>query len=428
MARTSRRIIVAAVFLIGAGAANAAEPDAPGSAKPLVSFSGQYRINSYSVDNDVGGDNQTASRVRIRQGIDFRFDKQFYTHLQFELGHTTGNVGTTSNDIKVRHAVLNYDFNNGVKTQAGIVPLSDLFGDTLFSSDWDYNPVAVAVTVPMGRSRLRAFAANLGEGDESISEDDFVHYQIDFITPFGSGNQVNFGLTMAEITDGAIIPPASHTHVNYGVGFRFKFGKGLFLNGFVLGSSTDNALLGTTKDADGVALKLELTGSLGRGNFGVLLTHASGESDGSGFLPVMALAKTNGYWGYTGLLTVQGPTDTGFDGDSVNLSNNGYGLTTVQFKYSFPITSRWTGYAAAGWFGNSDTPVGRSDDVGTDAIFMGTYRFNKNLTLDAGVAYARLEDGLSGYSQGVIGGTAFNQAAGTSRSKNAVFMRLQAEF
>ena len=287
--------------------------------------------------------------------------------------------------------------------------------------------MAVAITVPMGRGKLRAFAGNLGEGDESVSDDDFVHYQIDYITPFGDNNQINFGLTMADITD-AGAPPANHSHINYGVGFRIKFNKGLVLNGFVLGSSTDNTLLGTTNDADGVAVKLELTGSLGRGRFGLLLTHAGGEADGSGFLPVMAPAKTNGYWGYTGILTVQGPTDTGFDGDSVKLSNNGYGLTTVQFKYSFPINARWSGYAAIGWFGNSDTPVGRSDDVGTDVIFMGTYRFNKYLALDVGVAQARLEDGLSGYSQGVIGGATFNQAAGTSRDKSAVFMRLQAEF
>lgn len=63
---------------------------------PEVSFGGQYRINAYSADNDVGSeDNQTAARVRIRQNVDIKFDERFKTHFQMELGHTTDNVTTT---------------------------------------------------------------------------------------------------------------------------------------------------------------------------------------------------------------------------------------------------------------------------------------------------------------------------------------------
>lgn len=394
---------------------------------PAVSFNGQYRINSYTVDNDAGGDNQTASRVRIRQGLDVEFDEQLKTHVQLELGHTTSNVTTTSKDLKVRHAVLDYTFNNDVNALAGIVPLGDHFGDVLFSSDWDYNPVALSVTLPAAGGRLRAFAANLAEGDEAVADDDFVHYQLDYALPFGHDHEINFGLTYADVSDFAD-PVSSHTHINLGTGLQYRFNDQLTFNSFLMGSWTDKGLLGTAGDGDGVAVKLELTGSLGPGDFGLMLTHASGEKDASGFLPIMGLARTNGYWGYTGILTVQGATDTGFDGDSINLSNNGYGLTSVQAKYVLPVTERLGLQLAAGWFGGADTPSGRGDNVGTDLLLMGTYRLHRFLSLDFGAAYARLKDALSGYSNGVIDGASFNQGPGVTRNKTALFARLQTEY
>ncbi len=217
-------------------------------------------------------------------------------------------------------------------------------------------------------------------------------------------------------------------HYNMGIGGHLEIHEGMAINGFILGSSTDKALLGTTDDADGVGLLLELTGPLGPGSFGIMASYTSGDSDGTGFLAPMAFAQTFGYWGYTGILTIQGATDTGFDFDGVNFSNNGLGMTSVQARYAFPVTNDLSGYIAAGWFGNTDA-AGRDDDVGIDLLGMGTYRFTKELALDFGVAYASLKDSVSGYFQGVQkGGVIFNQDAGVDRDKLVFFGRLQAEF
>jgi len=161
----------------------------------------------------------------------------------------------------------------------------------------------------------------------------------------------------------------------------------------------------------------------------MVASYTSGEKDGTGFLMPMAFAQSFGYWGYTGILTVQGPTDTGFDFDGVNMSNNGYGMSSVQAKYAFPITEALSGYVSAGWYGNTDAR-NRDSNVGTDLLAMGTYRFNRYFALDAGAAYASLEDSVSGYFQGVqnVGGPAFNQARGEDRNKYALFARIQAEF
>jgi hypothetical protein len=425
-----------------AAAAPAAAP-APARTGPEVSFGGQYRINAYSADDDIPGQGrQTASRVRIRQNVDIKFSEQFKTHLQMELGHTTDNVTTTAGsnratNLNVRHAVMDYTTAGGINIQAGIVPLGDYFGDILFSSDWNYNPVAASFLVPIGSGKLRAFGGTLNEtvgpGGETVSKDDTTHYQVDYVLPIGQGSQLNAGVSYVTLTPDAGPAFRSKKNVNYGLGAQFGIGGGLGLNVYVAGSDTDReifdptGLRGTGKGRGG-AVKVELTGKLGSGNFGLLATHASGKRDGNGFIPTMATVRTNGYWGYTGILTVQGPTDTGIDGDSVNISNNGYGLTSVQAKYAFPLTPDLTGYVAAGWFGNTEAPTGRSGDVGSDFLLMGTYRFNKFLALDFGAGYAKLKDSVSGYSNGIIGGAPFNQGLGVNRDKRAFFARLQAEF
>ncbi|MCK5432275.1 MAG: hypothetical protein KAJ03_05995 [Gammaproteobacteria bacterium] len=409
---------------------------------PVAGFGGQYRINFYNADNDTNTvvpdtDDQTAARARIRQNVDLKFSEQFKTHLQLELQHTTDNVtrtasrrGGTSTNVSVRHAVMEYTFGNGTNLQAGLVPLHDYYHDTLFSSDWDYNPLAASVIIPLGAGKARLFAANLDEGAENIENDDFVHYQADYSLPLGSGGQVNVGGTILNLQDDASVGTNDSFHYNAAAGITLPFGNDLTFNGSVIGSWSDSSLLGTTDDASGVAVLAELTGPAGPGNFGVMVSYASGESDGTGFLPPMAFAQTFGYWGYTGILTVQGPTDTGFDFDAINISNNGYGLTTVQAKYAFPIMTNLGGYLAAGWFGNTDAS-GRDNTVGYDLLGMGTYRFNKVFALDFGFGYASLNDSVSGYFQGVQNGglgSAFNQAAGTDRDKWALFGRLQAEF
>jgi hypothetical protein len=54
----------------------------------------------------------------------------------------------------------------------GLVPLSDRFGDTLFSGDWDFNPLTYAVLGKIEGIDIRAGAAKLIEGSEAKDADD----------------------------------------------------------------------------------------------------------------------------------------------------------------------------------------------------------------------------------------------------------------
>jgi hypothetical protein len=420
---------------VSSAATGATQPGLPHA----VALGGQYRINAYSADNDLTDDKQTAARLRLRQNVDITFNEQFRTHLQFELGHTTDNVGTTggrrggkSTTMSVRHAVLDYSFRSGnlfdgANLQAGLLPLQDDFRQTQFSADWNYNPLAAALLLPVGNHQLRLFAANLDEGlSETGGVGEFLHYQADYRLNFDDAGTLTFSGTLLDAPDA--IGSGSSRHYNYGIGGSTRIGR-FTLGGFVLGSHTDAALLDAGRRARGTAGLLELGTAAGSGEFGLLLSHASGRADGTGYLMPMAFAGTFGYWGYTGILTVQGPTDTGFDFDGINLSNNGHGLSSVQAKYAFPIAPALDGYLAAGWFGNTRA-AGRSEQVGIDLLAMGTYRFNPVLALDFGASYAELEDSVSGYFRGVqtAGGAGFNQAVGQERTKWALFARLQAEF
>lgn len=428
------------VLVITLGVSTTAAAQEP----PNVTLAGQYRINAYSVDADADGDaRQTALRLRVRQSLDLAFPSNLRLHLQVQLGHTTDNItttgsGTRATTLNVRHAVIDYTFANRVNLQAGIVPLTDNFHDFLFSSDWDYNPLAVSLRFPAGAGAVRIFGGILQQGEETKRADNLVHYQVDFVRPVGkNGNSVNVGATLLTAgSDGRtqVVGPLATTsgrHLNVGARGKLLLGGSWFADAAALASGTEKTLLGTQDDGRGLALRLEATGGLGRGELAMLGTWAQGEADGSGFLSPLAFVPAvgrgaNSYWGYTGILTVQGPTDTGFDGDAVNPFNNGYGLASIQGRYTLAIAKALTVRAAAGYFGGTSA-ARRDRNVGSEVMAMGTYRFTPVLALDFGAAYARLHDGLSGYTHGAAG--AFNQSAsGVVRGKLALFSRLQAEF
>lgn len=400
-----------------------------------ISFGGEYRINAYHVDNDNNmPDKQTTSRVRIRQNIDIKFSKQVATKLQLTLEDTTGNSSSTE-EIRVRYAVIQYTTNRAIYT-SGIVPFSDRFGDTLFSSAWDYNPVGLVTTINIGGGSIRFGALNLNEGVEENADDDTVHYQLDYQMPIGNIGAINLGASLLQTPPLFQTPGTTNTgsynHSNIGIGVTYKIGI-VDLNAFIMNSTTDRALLGTAKPGSGIAAKLELAYPTYWGDFAVMVTQAGGESDGSGFIPLMGLIGHQGYWGYTGLLSVQGTTDTGFNSDAINISNNGYGLTTVQTKYTFPVTTDLMGYVAVGWYGNTQA-AGRNSTIGIDVIALATYTLSKIISLDVGAAFAQLEDSVSSYEKRTVEVTTenemnlFNQTVGVSRNKTALFMRLLAKF
>ncbi len=393
-----------------------------------VTFPGQYRVNFYSVDNDrEGEDRQNAARLRLRQNIDIEFSDRLKSSLRLQLNHTNDNItnagDVNGNGIQIRHGYIAYDLSQDNNIRAGLVPVVEYHHDLLYSKSWGYNPFALEGFSRSDTLKTHYFAASLTENNESTKRDDIMHYQADITYAFHDNTQMTFSATLLDVNQ----PGFNGNHYNTALNVVYTHSPALRFHADALYSHSDKGLFSNAKDAHGYTFLAEFDIKHALGSTSLLATHATGNAEGSGFLVPMSYTKTNSYWGYTGIITVMPQTDTGFAGDSVHVSNNGYGMSSLQANARFQLFQMTKLYMALGWFGNTHAPD-RDSSVGLDSVIMGQHRFNKYLGLDLGIAYAKIHDSLSGYTHGVIGSTSFNQAAGVTRHKTALFGRLQLEF
>lgn len=422
----------------------------PAMAAPEASFGGQYRINSYYLqDKDGTGDTQ-AARVRIRQNIDLKFSEAFDTHLQFNIGHIregvfNHNLNHNGNaSFGIRHAVMNYHFSEALNLTAGIVPLSDKFGDTLFSADWDFNPITFALLGDTGGFDYRIAYFKITEGGEAQKTvspartklvDDIDAYIIDLGTGTGAFDVGVMGLLITapdhlSTATGASTFASSNT--NYWIGGRLatdldvaKFALDVVYASVDRGTVTGGLTNTTADDRQGVQLRASLDGEAGGVSWGLLALWTQGDKDaggnGTGFITPQTFVGSQGYWGKTGVLNVQGPTDTGMDQNMLRSDNDGYGLFTIQGGLGTSFNQNWSGYAAVSYFrASKDRSATQTKNIGTDFYAQIKYAFDDSpLALEVGGDIAALG---AGHYNSALSGTA------QSRTAYAIFSRLQAEF
>ena len=136
-------------------------------------FHGQFRINSYYQDvsdETILGDGDTtqASRLRFRPTWDATIDDVVKLHIQLNIGHINSNLANKRYDqdddpaVALRHGYISAPIPDleGWTLTAGLIPLSDKFGDVLFSGDWDYNPLAFMLTGTVSNIKVRVAHAN----------------------------------------------------------------------------------------------------------------------------------------------------------------------------------------------------------------------------------------------------------------------------
>ncbi len=434
-----------AIYASGLGSAYAVEPD----------WHGQFRINSYyqnaSKDGVFGrGDDIQASRLRFRPTMDFKWDNGVKAHIQLNIGHINSNTSNArldtggSSAVALRHGYISApipDYTDYTLV-AGLVPMSDKFGDTLFSGDWDYNPLTYMILGNVGGVDLRIAHGNLAEGAESSHPaDDLDQWFFDGDTKSG------FGASFYAVNDNtkptSSVTGASTTNEYYaGARYNGKFSSTDF-NAFVVYNRGERKVSAsgtnpTERKNSGFAAKAEVKVPVMTAKVGLLGIYASGDKDygdatqdsASSFITPMSIAGTTGYWGYTGKLNVQGPTDTGVDTSFVNIDGGGYatnntnlgnGMATIQVNAAIPITPKLEGYAAAGWYSHTDAAAGFNKYIGTDLYAQLKYMLWENLNIEAGVDHAMLG---KGHPDSVALG-AGNQS---TRNETLVFSRLQLEF
>ena len=395
-------------------------------------FHGQFRINGYALSNSEGayidpatglpateGD-VAAQRLRWRPTWDAKLNDDVSVHTQFNIGHIESNASNARTDqsgapaFGLRHAVLDFKFLGG-RVNAGIVPLSDKFGDTLFSGDWDFNPVAYVWLGKLNTVDVRVGTGKLQEKD-AAHHDDMDIYLLDVDTAAGAKGKIggSFYRFINRDTDNNNERNPTLTQ-NY-VGVRFSQDMGVKLNVFALynmGELKDETGVAPTEKNKGYAIKAEGLLSSGKANFGVMALMASGDKDVGAagktsfdsFITPMTLIGHTGYWGYTGKLNIQGTTDTGID-NPLNIDGAaygrpdggaGYGIVTLQAKADFPIATKLSGYVAAGYYSHAEAPAGFKKAIGTDIYAEAKYNLAENLNWQLGVDYAMLNKNNAAY-------------------------------
>ncbi|KIM11209.1 MAG: hypothetical protein KU37_06070 [Sulfuricurvum sp. PC08-66] len=392
---------------------------------PLTTMHGQYRINFYDASQPTSP-SQRAARVRIRQDFNTLFDETLTTAVRFQLNHTNDSLtnaqDVSGNDVQIRHAYIDYHPNAASIWRMGFIPVTEFAHDLLYSKTWGYNPLALEWFGLWEVWRGHAFVAQLYEDNELLRTDNMTHYQLDgaFTT---THTQTTLSISTLHIDKAGFYG----YHTTAALTWDARPIDALTLGAQLFYSYSDATLFASPSPAQGIAATARASLTLQALQMEALASHATGDTQGKGFLTPMSFTKTNSYWGYTGIATVTFQTDTGFDGHSVHLSNNGHGLSALQSRLTYALTPVDALIASAGWFGNTRVN-GAPSTVALDALLYGYHSFNRYFRLDVGIDAARLYSGLKPYHSGVLGSTQAITQTQDAFTQIAFFGRVQVEY
>jgi hypothetical protein len=398
-------------------------------------WGGQYRIDPNSANFPfqplvITNDQHTESFVqqRMRLWATVNPNEHVEGYIQVQLGGTlwgqNADFGKTFNapfpvpppnqdvvGVELRRGWVAYQDEECGKLRAGILDWHDSFGDTLASSDYDFNiggvdwtkvfkecnnlkvvlaalflsdlPLITTDDVPVGSHTSWLLAADV---DQPLGEKSSVGGSVYYLTDRGDYSYPTYA------------PYRSSWDVWLGVRAKTVLMDTVPVNGFALLNS------GEREDLEGVTV-LRHTGFAGKfeigpiefgpGKFSAQALYASG-SDTPGFgttSEFRTVAQTyrdnfgaQGYWSYLYLTSPNGPADTKDLG--VSLQNRGLGLFTVQAKYEYPLCGKLSGTSAVGWLRAANpNPTSGGTEIGTEVSQMVTYNFGGGLKLDVGTAY-----------------------------------------
>jgi len=375
-----------------------------------------------TIFDDAEGYDYARQRLRLNLGVAPR-DTDVGAFVQVEFRGGSGGTAPGSSDPRDQEPTLNpfnrIDF-RGLRYgylywqpepedlwMAGVLPLSDELGDTLFSADWDWNVGGLAWLAGDADSRSRLALLNLVEGvganDETTIDNDGTMLVADWSRTADEG--LGFGLHALTLFVEEDLPLGGTTEFWFGPSLALREGT-RSLSAFAL-LNTGNLGVGTL-DPDGTvasgftddtaeshtgyALRVEAGQPLGEVELKAQLVYTSGDEDGEidgRFVTPQGLFGTSGYWGYTHIFTANGPSDTNDLG--LEIGNGGAGLVTLQAQAAWPLSER-VGLTLAGGYFQAAEERNDSRDMGFELAAMLSTRIGGPLVLDTGVAGAELGD------------------------------------
>ena len=371
---------------------------------------------------------------QIAWGTNYDFNKNF-----------PGNFITQPDDrmgIQLRRGWLALKDENLGKLRVGILDWHDSFGDTLASSDYDFNVGGIDWVLKvkeMNDFRIslaalmltdRAFAVNNNAPAPAAPGTAGSYlFALDLDQPLGKKFSVGSSAYYIYDRGGYSYPTAGlyNYSQDFWAGVRAKWNNDVVpLGGFLLVNTGSRDGIGTNPSTShtGLATRIEAGPlKIGEGKLyaqAVYSTGGDGNGGGREFRTVAQSYRDNfgsqGYWSYLQITTPNAPGDVNDLG--VGLQNRGLGLVTLQTKFEYPLTKRLLSTTAAGYL-QSDRPSPQSGSrvMGTELGEMFTYDFGGGLKLDTGVAV-------------MFTGDFYRPAPGADKQDTLyeVFTRLQLEF
>lgn len=389
----------------------------------LVEVGGQYRIVADAANfgwhpSTVPADGESSSFVnqRFRTRLTVRPNERVRGHLEVEMGHIvwgddfefpktfSGPRFPASTDpngdrvgLEVRRAWLGVDAAGG-SWRAGVQDRQDAFGQTLFSSDWDFNVGGVSYERESDEgTRLSAGAFALWEGDASAADDSWL-VTLDVDRDLDAETSV--GASAYYLSDGG--------QYSYPTVGAYDEAWDLWLGVRASRGDEDGVLRGALVwnggERDGGAGDFEHAGWLARvesagwdapgGEVDVQALWSSGGDPGdldSGSFRTVAQSERDGfgaqgYWSYLALSSPHGPSDVADLG--VGPQNRGLGLLTIQARHRARLSERWGATTAVGWLRSDvENPVSGSSDLGFEVAETLALDLGGGLVLEFGGAY-----------------------------------------
>ncbi len=371
---------------------------APSKSSPQVDIGLQYRV-MYNAANLPGRESSTFAdpddydffRQRFRLSVDVKPVENAGGFAQFEFRNTWGGGPFNRLDARgVRYGYVYYLPAEAHKLTAGILPISDRVGDTLFSADWDFNVGGIEYLGEEGELAYRLSYLRLVDTlDSGLDRDG--HFLIgDLSHPVGSamlgahayflqkdGNSGLTGFLAQEAEEGW-----------YALSLSGDIGEST-AKGFVIlnqGSLDEDS-------HTGVAIKGEVSIPAGDASLSALALFTTGDSAGSSrsssFVTPQGLLGTGGYWQYTHIFAANGPSDVNDLG--VNIGNADAGLLTLQSKLDYPFSDLVAGQLDVGWFRATEAR-NSSRTMGVEVGGMLNIKLTDYLNFEVGGAGAFLGD------------------------------------
>jgi hypothetical protein len=351
-------------------------------------------------------------RQRMRFNIDVQPSENVGGFLQLEYRGGWGGSSPSSSDPRgaglslnafnrleargMRYGYIYYAPHENDYLAAGIIPISDQLGDTLFSADWDFNVGGITYNSMFGGVSYRLAYLRMIDGvassDRDVVGENSDLFVVDANFPMGETTKIGAHIYYLDGSDDLSAELGIPGKVSQGW-YAFSGSTMLnsaTLNGFVC--LNDGDLAGS--DNTGWAFKAEAVIPLGSPTLKLMGVYSTGDPAGETpndqFQTIQGIFGTEGYWAYTHLFTANGLSDVNDLG--VGLDNGGRGLTTLQAKFEAPLSEKLSGELAVGWFQSSEDNAAGDNDMGTEISTMFTCDIAETLRLQVGGAYAFLGD------------------------------------